>query len=329
MKVVFIGSAINTEKISGGALRFKEAYRSFTKSECELTHNPINISYLNNKRLVFVAFDERYLVRLLLQLVLGRKVLFFPRGNKLVHYEKSYSPFRLYLYKVVFSFLYSRCSLLVFQTNAQYLEFNEMYGYRGNYKVLPNNINTSWMLDLLKSPKAVKYKIASKKQMKVGFLGGLSARKGFDVAYASLYPLIKSGKVVLNVAGEDKEAFKSYQVVSFGKIYDDSLLSFYKDNDIVIIPSNYDSFPNVLLEALAVGCIPLIARTSITEEILGCNSHLLFDRTNESIQELINKIQSNREFLNVLEEECRELANKYYFDWQQRIREVVESETLS
>lgn len=327
MNVIFVGPDCEKKKISGGLRRFREAFDAFENVSFGvfLKKKPRIIECFLNKGDVYVAFDERYLINLFLCLLFKRNVVFFPRGNKIIHYENSYSKLRLTIYRRFFSFLYSKCSILVFQTKAQHFEFKEMYNYTGRYKILPNNINSSWMKELIQNSEGT-YEVPKNQSLKVGFLGGLNERKGFKILYQSLLLYIENGRIELNVAGEDKEKFSDFKVESLGKIFGTEIQNFYKRNDIIMIPSRYDSFPNVLLEALASGCIPFITRTSITEDILGINSKLMFDRNEESIRYVINKIQTDDDFVRDLKVECRDLVDKYSFDWSMKVRETVLSE---
>jgi len=327
MNVVFVGPDCEKEKISGGLRRFKEALESFDACEANvsLESKPSIFKRFFEIKNVYVAFDERYLINLLFFLLLKRSVVFFPRGNKIIHYEKSYSKLRLEVYRYFFSFLYSKCSVLIFQTKAQYFEFKCMYNYKGRYKVIPNNINTSWMKGLLREGDR-DYQVSSVKPLKIGFLGGLNERKGFELLYNSLLLYIENGSVELSVVGDDREKFSKFNVRALGKVFDDEARKFYKSNDIIMIPSRYDSFPNVLLEALASGRIPLITRTPITEEILGVNSKLMFDRNEDSIRKVVDKIRTDEEFVKGLKGECQGLVNDYSFDWSMRVRETILSE---
>lgn len=328
MKIVFVGPISESIVLSGGNKRFREAFESFEMEEAVLIEQVRKLKGIASRGNLYVAFDERYLLKLLPFLLLKIPVIFFPRGNKIVHYEGEHSSFRLICYRLIFSFLYSKCRMLVFQTQTQYLEFKEMYGYDGRYAVLPNNLNASWMEKLAKQAKEEKYLIKNKSSLNVGFLGGLNERKGFIVAYEALKIFVENKSVVFNVAGDIAEKFIDYDVKAFGRVFDDDLASFYESNDIIIIPSRYDSFPNVLLEALVIGCIPLITRMPITEDILGKDSQLLFDRNTESIAEIINRIQTDEDFVIKLARECAELNKKYTFDWQAKVREIILSEVV-
>lgn len=336
MKVFFIGQKIYGEKVTGGQRRFVEAVNC-----CGVKQEQIVSNFWKTLRLVlakdatYVSFDERYLFLGVLLLLLRRRYVFFPRGNKLIHFRHSYGVLRLLLYKKLFSWLYSRCYLLVFQTKAQAIEFQEMYSYKGRYEVLPNNINVSWINSLCS---AIRCEAATDNSFKVdkggstaggvsfyviGFMGGMDRRKGFDVAYEACNEMIFDGRVQFHVAGAEAYMFNGYNVIAHGFVSGRDLAAFYKLCDFIIIPSEYDSFPNVLLEALACGAVPLISRDAITSEILGENSILLFDRDPTSIKRHLENLINNPDLMCRARSECESLISKYDFDWGECIRRIV------
>lgn len=339
MKLFFVGPQSFLGRVTGGQRRFLEAQRC-----CCVGSEQIVSGFWGATKLIlvrnatYVAFDERYLFICVLLLLTRKRFIFFPRGNKLVHFKYSYGKLRLWIYKKIFGWLYSKCALLVFQTKAQAEEFQEMYFYKGSYEVLYNNINVSWieqmgsLSDLKKcsdSP-AINNKVSCSPRERgwsVGFMGGVDRRKGFDVAYEALLELVSAGLVQFHVAGVEASVVKKYDVVPHGFVSGKDVAIFYRCCDFIVIPSEYDSFPNVLLEALACGSIPLITRDRITEEILGRESILLFDRDSVSIRNKILLLINNPGELQSARVECANLLARYTFDWCARIREIVGMET--
>lgn len=121
--------------------------------------------------------------------------------------------------------------VLVFQTRAQASEFREMYSYFGPVKVLPNNINASWIkvsaMKVDADNKSVSASLVNKPCWQVGFMG-LDKRKGFKVAYDALSDFILDGRVCLNVAGAEAERFKEYNVSAHGYISGSDLVDFIR-----------------------------------------------------------------------------------------------------
>lgn len=308
---------------TGGQQRYREAFECFQK-EAVLISSFFELSkFAFKKNSTFVCFDERYLFLMLPLLIMKRKVFFFPRGNKLIHFSDCYSNFRLFFYRKIFSFLYSHCHQLVFQTYAQYTEFRDMYAFKGEYSILPNHIRASWMLGLFNLDKKP---FSSGQALQVGFLGGMSSRKGFKLAYEALLPLIQKNKVNFIVAGGTKDEFINFDVEALG--HTDDLVRFYSRCDVIIIPSKYDSFPNVFLESLASSRIPLLTLDLITQDICGDNSRLLFKREVQSIRAIISKFIIDESFRDELHHECNQLKLKYDFDWCMEIRKILKVERI-
>lgn len=329
MNAIFVGRNKFDDKVTGGQRRFVEAIHCCGLDASDSLSSFWQVSRnILKKDIVYVAFDERYLFLCFLQLVIGRRVVFFPRGNKVIHFKSSYSRLRLFVYRKIFGWMYSRCEFMVFQTRAQATEFRDMYSYSGLVKILPNNINASWIevpaIKLDADAKLASRSLANRSCWQVGFMGGLDKRKGFEVAYEALKDFILDDRVCLHVAGAEAGSFKEYNVKAHGYVTGNDLVDFYKMCDFIIIPSEYDSFPNVLLEALAYGAIPLISRDKITEEILGVESSLLFIRQGKEIRDTFNLLVSNPELLQRAEDECQALRVKYTFDWCGRVREILD-----
>lgn len=304
--------------VSGGNRRYLEAVRCLGRNGKQVTSYHMLIMVGLRRDSAFVCFDERYLLLMLPLLLVNRKVFFFPRGNKLVHYSHKYSRLRLYVYKQVFAFLYSLCHKLVFQTQAQYREFKDIYGYDGDYSVLPNNIRASWMLDLFRLDEKM---FSNGEILQIGFLGGRAPRKGFELLYDSLVPLLEKKQVNLIVCGGISEEFEDFDVLSLGHI--DDLASFYARCHVIVIPSKYDSFPNVFLESLASSRIPLLFRDSITKDICGENSKILFRRDVQSIRSMIEKFINDERVRSELRSECNRLKLRYDFNWCREIKKVL------
>ncbi len=303
---------------TGGQRRYQEAFNCFGSDARSISTFRETFKIIFKKNIKIVCFDERYLLLLLPLLIVGKKVFFFPRGNKLIHFSEDYSKVRLFIYKNIFSFLYSRCYKLIFQTEAQCQEFRDMYCFKGKHSVVPNHIRATWISDLFKLKEKV---YLQGDVLKVGFLGGLSNRKGFTLAYTALLPLIKEGKLELSVAGGEGNEFNNFDVNCHGKI--DSLLEFYGSCHVIIIPSKYDSFPNVFLESLASSTVPFLTRDLITEDICGSTSKLLFDRNMESIHNVFESYISEENFRIELSTECAVQRSRYDFDWSASLHNVL------
>lgn len=128
----------------------------------------------------------------------------------------------------------------------------------------------------------------------VGYLGLLSERKGIPQLLESI-KILNSNNVVdaefrFGGSGEYEqavsEAQESYDNVTFdGFIPEEDLADFYRDLDVLILPSESEGLPNVLLEAMACGTPPLVTNVGGVPQLIedGSNGFILPSREPETI----------------------------------------------
>lgn len=308
-QIVALGPHAYGHKKSGGAKRFLlslEAVREWAGDVVVCSDFLAMLKSLRGRKKIYYAFDERYLLLGVVPYLLGRKVVYFPRGNKLMHYREYVSSVRLFFYKMFFSVLYRFCSSMVFQTEAQALEFKSKFRFKCQYGVLPNDINVSWV---------TRDDVVNKKKqglVRIGFCGDRSRNKGFSLVLQAVQGLIKKNQVELHIAGMNYGENLGSGCYSHGYVKD--MASFYRKVDVVVIPSEYDSFPNVFAECLYFEVPVLLAETDITRDIVKNGGEvLLFKRDAISLE---NKLALfDRELSNVTEAIFL-LRKRYDFDWK-------------
>jgi glycosyltransferase involved in cell wall biosynthesis len=106
------------------------------------------------------------------------------------------------------------------------------------------------------------------------------------------------------------------------------LRAFFKQVDLVVIPSEYDSFPNVFLEALAAERLVLMTDTPITREICAGARSILFPRSAVCLAERLSILRRRRGGLQDLMRECIELRRRYSFDWVSEMERAMLEESL-
>jgi UDP-glucose:(heptosyl)LPS alpha-1,3-glucosyltransferase len=114
-----------------------------------------------------------------------------------------------------------------------------------------------------------------KQELLALFVGNDFARKGLDLAIRGLAACRKRQTYNLLVLGDDDfgpyaklaaELGVADLVKYVGK--QDDIARFYKAADIFVLPSRFDAFANVCLEAAACGCVPLISAGAGGSEII-------------------------------------------------------------
>lgn len=122
------------------------------------------------------------------------------------------------------------------------------------------------------------------------FIGHNYKRKGLDKLLLALSRL-KDVSFQLSVIGKEKDLdyfqqkahalHLSKQVFFFGPSKD--ILSFYQLADALVIPSLYDPFANVTVEALAMGLFVISSRTNGGSEVLSNRSGTVIEDLDDSI----------------------------------------------
>lgn len=123
------------------------------------------------------------------------------------------------------------------------------------------------------------------------FLGNNYKRKGLDILLIALAKLA-SWNFHLLVVGKDK-AIKHYiqlaeslnlskKVTFYGHQHD--LMPFYQASDCLILPTQYDPFANVTLEALAMGLFVITTRFNGGHEVLTDTSGIILNDPNSSTE---------------------------------------------
>jgi len=152
-----------------------------------------------------------------------------------------------------------------------------------------------------------KFKLKKQKPgqvLNIGFLGGLgNNNKGLDLLLKSA-SVLESKNFVLHIGGKGilldryvkmaKESGLEAKCKFYGEIPRDKITDFYSGLDLFVLPSRYETFGIVLIEAMACG-IPVIAtRCGGPEEIVIPATGMLIEKENtEALASAIKSMSKN------------------------------------
>ncbi|WP_255336599.1 glycosyltransferase family 4 protein [Methanosarcina sp. KYL-1] len=193
---------------------------------------------------------------------------------------------------------------------------------REKIKVLYNfvdleNLNLQF-LDEYESDKTVSYRNES--GFIIGFAGRLDSIKGCEYLIKAVsYLLIPNVKLL--IAGEGKEKKKLMELAEHLQVnkniiflgYVKQMLNFYKKIDVLVVPSEFESFGIAVIEAQACG-VPVIASDveSLNEIIKNGDDGLLFEFGNaKDLAKNIDLIYTNHHLKNTLRIHGINNAQKY------------------
>ncbi len=153
--------------------------------------------------------------------------------------------------------------------------------------VNPSQLNDKWFKDL----KEINYS-----KTKLLYVGRVRVEKGIF----SLLNLLRDSDFFLTIVTSEKKInlkdnFKqeNFEIISFEN-YDDSIIKFYDNHSIFVLPSFTEAHPQVLDEALA-RCRPVIVFSEINHVKRDREGVFICDRDIKSLNHTINYINNNYE----------------------------------
>jgi glycogen(starch) synthase len=166
-------------------------------------------------------------------------------------------------------------------------------------------------------------------------VGRLVYEKGFHLALDALAPVIrKLGGVRFVVAGTGtaeaelrRQAWRlglSRKGVFLGWVGDDRLHSLYRIADLCIVPSIYEPFGIVALEAMASGCLCVVADTGGLREVVpgdGTVGLRFPSRDTDALQEILERVLTDDAERAQLVAEARNHVLR--FDWGEVARQTT------
>jgi glycogen(starch) synthase len=195
--------------------------------------------------------------------------------------------------------------------------------------VIPNGIDPRDLEPMVDDLPALRARYARRDQRLVLLVGRLVYEKGFHLALDALAQVVKRpGNVRFVVAGtgtaeiELKRQARRLGLTRYGSflgwIGDDMLHSLYRVAEVVIVPSIYEPFGLVALEAMASGCLCVVADTGGLREVVPADGTvgLRFpSRDSAALGEILERVLTDEEARAQVIAEARE--HVLQFDWEE------------
>jgi len=178
----------------------------------------------------------------------------------------------------------------------------------------------------------------TKKQNIILGVGRLDKQKGFDVLIKAFNEMkVNDWRLVIAGEGDErnnlKKMIKNLQATNIelvGKKKD--IFKWYEKSSIFVLSSKKEGFPNVLIEAMSMGCAVVsfdcpYGPAEIIED--GINGILVENQNKEKLKEAIKKLIDDKNLRNKLSKEAVKVQEKYALDkitkeWEKVIGEVVD-----
>ncbi len=172
----------------------------------------------------------------------------------------------------------------------------------------------------------------SKGLRRLAFVGGLGERKGVRYLVQAVEQLVRQGSdVVLDVIGGDatlprwqariEERGLADRIRLLGRQADP--FPFIAAADLVVVPSLFDSYPDVVLEALHVGTPVIGSAVGGIPDILRYDELLFEPRSAEAIRDKVAAMIARPEAYQRARELCRARREHFYFDWARAFERLM------
>jgi glycogen(starch) synthase len=200
--------------------------------------------------------------------------------------------------------------------------------------VIPNGVDPRELEPIEPNATELRSRFASDDELLVLLVGRLVYEKGFHLALDALAPVIRRrGRVRFVVAGTGTaEAELKRQAARLGLarhgtflgwVGDDMLHALYRVADLCIVPSIYEPFGIVALEAMASGCLCIVADTGGLREVVPADETvgLRFPaRDHDALRALLERVLQDDAERARLVAEARE--HVLSFDWSEVARQT-------
>jgi glycogen(starch) synthase len=212
---------------------------------------------------------------------------------------------------------------------------SDIYGLdEGRVEVIPNGIDPTDLVPV-DDLETLRSRFARPSEKLVLLVGRLVYEKGFQLALEALPPLIERvGDVRFLVAGsgtaeqelrdQATELGLDHHGTFLGWIGDDVLHSLYRIADLTVVPSIYEPFGLVALEAMASGCPCLVADTGGLREVVPSDERVglrFRSRDPESLGAMAERLLTDEALRDRLVAEAQE--HVLTFDWADVARQAA------
>ncbi|WP_066221468.1 glycosyltransferase family 4 protein [Formosa haliotis] len=159
--------------------------------------------------------------------------------------------------------------------------------------------------------------------LKIVFVGNLIERKGVDLLPSIIEKLEdKDIKYHFNIVGSGElnfwlqEAFQNNKNVTFlGQKNNEEVIEILKRNNVLLFPTRSEGLPNVLVEAMKSGCVPIISsiESGIPEVVSQNKDGILVEVNNvDAFSESLIELYTSPDILEKMKENAIVKANKMF-----------------
>jgi len=305
----------------------------FANLGCHLLHQ-LRVSYTllrtGNSPVIFAFGSDLALIPILVVRALGRKVILRTDGRPsevVQRDQKRYSPLKVILFRLVERCTYGLASRVV----------PESHGLIPLYGLASFSVMNSGALFVDTNAFTAKNPLHNR-QFLIGFVGRLSEEKGI-LEFAGALPLILADqpreKAIIIGDGHLRHMIAlsimrggvSDKIQRTGKIENWDLPRYLNEIRLLVIPSQFEGLPNILLEAMACGTLVLATPVGAIPDVIvdGRTGFIMEDNSPDCIAKNVTRVLNSSDSEQVAENGRRFVEEHFTFEHAvARWKEVLE-----
>ena len=229
----------------------------------------------DRKKYLLISISPFTFLSMLILKLFGQKISLYLRSDGFKEYKSIIGFYGPAIYHFMFFFVVRLSNLIACRKHL-------LRGHKGEI-VSPSHLNDNWLRN---------YSPPDLKSVKLLYIGRLKVEKGIF----SLFKILENSNINLIAVTSEKEinlnkVFKNINILSFEN-YNDTIIKFYDENNVFILPSFTEAHPQVLDEALARQRSVIIF-SEISHVVRDRKGVFTAERNLNSLNEKINYIMKN------------------------------------
>lgn len=147
--------------------------------------------------------------------------------------------------------------------------------------------------------------------LRILFVGRNSPEKGWDIFFRVAHELVRDNRFSFTVVGDFPVGLNE-NITSLGYIPPEEMPSVYWDYDVLLMTSRSEGFPQVMVEAMASGLIPVVPKHLLSDYIVNGANGMLISLNPSEIVEVLKLLAGDTSRIQRMRGEARNWVEKHF-----------------
>lgn len=209
------------------------------------------------------------------------------------------------LFNIIEEIMYSNVTLLLVESESIWKEQFKKYSAKVAHLFVPQDFRSVLSL--------------TERKFDVGFFGRFSEQKNISTVLQTFLSLPTYIQIVLTGEGQKESkvrevSSKNPNVHYLGVVDKKEFINILNSTKIILLPSKWEGLPNILLEGMACGCVPVATPVGGVPDVIinQKTGVLLHDTSHEDIKSIVMDLLKNPKNIKKYSWRARNLIEKKY-----------------